>query len=46
MCEVLVDAHFGYAATADLSLGGLMRAFDRATRQIRLGDSPCRLRRQ
>lgn len=30
MCEVLVDGHFGYAATADLSLGGLVRAFDRA----------------
>ena len=30
MCEVLVGGHFGYAATADLSLGGLVRAFDRA----------------
>jgi predicted Zn-dependent protease len=30
MCEVLVDGHFGYAATADTSLGGLTRAFDRA----------------
>ncbi|MDB5800718.1 MAG: Zn-dependent protease [Rhodocyclales bacterium] len=30
MCEVLVDGHFGYAATADLSLSGLQRAFDRA----------------
>ena len=30
MCEVLVDGHFGYAATADLSLAGLQRAFDRA----------------
>lgn len=30
MCEVLVDGHFGYAATADLSSTGLMRAFDRA----------------
>ncbi|MEN9396326.1 MAG: hypothetical protein RLZ81_856, partial [Pseudomonadota bacterium] len=30
MCEVLVDGHFGYAATADLSLAGLQRAFERA----------------
>lgn len=30
MCEVLVNGHFGYAATADLSLAGLQRAFDRA----------------
>ena len=30
MCEVLIDGHFGYAATADMSLGGLQRAFDRA----------------
>ncbi|MDP3617359.1 MAG: TldD/PmbA family protein, partial [Rhodoferax sp.] len=30
MCEVLVDGHFGYAATADLSGPGLQRAFDRA----------------
>ena len=30
MCEVLVDGHFGYAATADLSADGLKRAFDRA----------------
>ena len=30
MCEVLVDGHFGYAATADLSSAGLGRAFDRA----------------
>ena len=30
MCEVLVDGHFGYAATADLSDSGLMRTFDRA----------------
>jgi predicted Zn-dependent protease len=30
MCEVLVDGHFGYAATADLSASGLRRAFDRA----------------
>ncbi len=30
MCEVLVDGHFGYAATADLSLAGLQLAFDRA----------------
>ncbi len=30
MCEVLVDGHFGYAATADLSNAGLERAFDRA----------------
>ena len=30
MCEVLVDGHFGYAATADLSEQGLQAAFDRA----------------
>ena len=30
MCEVLVDGHFGYAATADVSDEGLKRAFDRA----------------
>jgi len=30
MCEVLVDGHFGYSATADLSLAGLQRAFERA----------------
>lgn len=30
LCEVLVDGHFGYAATADLSSTGLARAFDRA----------------
>jgi len=30
MCEVLVEGHFGYAATADTSAQGLQRAFDRA----------------
>ena len=30
MCEVLVDGHFGYSATADTSAEGLQRAFDRA----------------
>ena len=30
MCEVLIDGHFGYAATADLSASGLQRAFDQA----------------
>ena len=30
MCEVLIDGHFGYAATADLSLAGLKHAFDKA----------------
>ncbi len=30
MCEVLVDGHFGYAATADVSGEGLQRAFERA----------------
>ncbi|MBQ0934162.1 TldD/PmbA family protein [Ideonella paludis] len=30
MCEVLVDGHFGYAATADLRPEGLKRAFDQA----------------
>ena len=35
MCEVLVDGHFGHAATADLSLAGLQRAFDRAVATTR-----------
>jgi predicted Zn-dependent protease len=35
MCEVLVDGHFGYAATADLSAEGLQRAFDRAVATTR-----------
>ncbi len=30
MCEVLVDGHFGFAATADLSAEGLKRGFERA----------------
>ncbi|MEO7107846.1 MAG: TldD/PmbA family protein [Rhodoferax sp.] len=30
MCEVLIDGHFGYAATADLSAAGLQRAFETA----------------
>ena len=30
MCEVLVDGHFGYAATADQSRAGLQAAFERA----------------
>jgi len=30
MCEVLVDGHFGHAATADVSPEGLKRCFDRA----------------
>jgi len=30
MCEVLVEGHFGYAATPDLSFAGLQRAFDQA----------------
>ena len=30
MCEVLIDGHFGYAATADLSRAGLRCAFDKA----------------
>jgi predicted Zn-dependent protease len=30
MCEVLVDGHFAYAATADTSADGLKRAFERA----------------
>ena len=30
MCEVLIDGHFGYSATADVSSAGLKRAFDRA----------------
>ena len=35
MCEVLVDGHFGYAATADLSAAGLRRAFERAIASTR-----------
>lgn len=35
MCEVLVDGHFGYAATADLSSAGLRRAFDKAVATTR-----------
>ncbi|MEO8858193.1 MAG: TldD/PmbA family protein [Burkholderiaceae bacterium] len=35
MCEVLLDGHFGYAATADLSLAGLQLAFDRAVATTR-----------
>lgn len=30
MCEVLIDGHFGYAATADISSAGLERTFDKA----------------
>jgi predicted Zn-dependent protease len=30
MCEVMLDGHIGYAATADLSEAGLKQAFDRA----------------
>ena len=30
MCEVLVNGHFGYSATADTTPEGLQRAFDRA----------------
>ena len=40
MCEVLVDGHFGYAATADLSEVGLQRAFDRALATTS-ATSPC-----
>ena len=36
MCEVMVDGHFGYAATADLSSAGLQRAFDRAIATTRV----------
>ena len=35
MCEVLVDGHFGYAATADLSAAGLNQAFERALASTR-----------
>lgn len=35
MCEVLVDGHFGYCATADVSAPGLQRAFDRAVATTR-----------
>ena len=42
MCEVLVDGHFGYAATADLSDAGLQRAFDRALATTR-ATSPFKL---
>jgi predicted Zn-dependent protease len=36
MCEVLVDGHFGYAATADTSAEGLQQAFDRAIATTRI----------
>jgi len=35
MCEVLLDGHFGYAATADLSAAGLQEAFSRAIETTR-----------
>ena len=35
MCEVLIDGHIGYAATADLSEPGLQAAFDRAVATTR-----------
>lgn len=35
MCEVLVDGHFGYAGTSDLSPAGLRRCFDRAVATTR-----------
>lgn len=35
MCEVLVNGHLGYAATADTSTAGLQRAFDRAVATTR-----------
>jgi predicted Zn-dependent protease len=35
MCEVLLDGHFGYAATADTSPEGLERAFGRALQTTR-----------
>ena len=35
LCEVLVDGHFGYAATADTSASGLRSAFDRAIASTR-----------
>ena len=34
--EVLVDGHFGYAGTADLSTEGIAHAFEAALRQTRL----------
>jgi predicted Zn-dependent protease len=37
MCEVLIDGHFGYAATADLSKAGLRCAFDTAIATTRAG---------
>ena len=39
MCEVLVDGHFGYAATADFSSAGLKRAFDMAIAATRATSS-------
>jgi len=35
MCEVLINGHIGYAATADLSAEGLRAAFDRASANTR-----------
>ena len=39
MCEVLVDGHFGYAATSDSTQEGLQRAFDRAIATTRAASS-------
>lgn len=37
MCEVLIDGHFGYAATSDTSPEGLRTAFERAIATTRAG---------
>jgi len=39
MVEVLLDGHFGYAGTSDLSSAGLQKAFDQAT-QLAASGSP------
>jgi predicted Zn-dependent protease len=39
MCEVLVDDHFGYAATSDSTEEGLQRAFERAITTTRASSS-------
>lgn len=39
MVEVLVDGHFGYAGTSDISDAGLQRAFDKAVRMAKSASS-------
>ena len=39
MCEVLIDGHFGYAATSDTTESGLQTAFARASATTRAGSA-------